>query len=506
MDVSVWSAQQLARYLAEVSAFDSEALAVRGAVELAAETFDAEVGVLVRGDTVAASVGFSAGAIPLAELAGAVEGGGMLAVPGAGSCHTIRVSVEVEGQEWSLLLARAADPFSRDETSLLRAMGSVVSLSLGNLRTMTALRERQVLLERLSGIQRAISARAPLGEVFDAITIASSELIGDPVASLYLLDPAQPGSLVAASVHGDALAPLLHRSRLWVDRGVVGRSVADDELTVVEGYGGHPVADPRAAKAGIEASMAAPVHDGPRVVGCLVVGSRTAGRTYRPSERELLLSFAELASLAVTDARTVEALHQALGSANYRALHDSLTGLANRTSFLDRLGHAQAQRRGAEQAVAVLYVDIDDFKLVNDRHGHAAGDQVLVEVARRLGAAVRGGDTVARLGGDEFAVLLESASGRREAAAAAERVLRALSVPVDVHGAPVPAGASVGLAVDDAGGRSAEELLRRADIAMYRAKHAGKGRVATFDSGGDPPPFEPGRQDRLRTEYQHMMK
>jgi diguanylate cyclase (GGDEF)-like protein len=92
-----------------------------------------------------------------------------------------------------------------------------------------------------------------------------------------------------------------------------------------------------------------------------------------------------------------------VGDATRRAMHDPLTGLANRTRFLDRLGHALAQRRMPGMTVAVLYVDIDDFKTVNDRFGHAVGDMLLVEAAARLNAAVRVGDTVARLGGDEFA-------------------------------------------------------------------------------------------------------
>lgn len=486
----MWCAQQLVRYLGAVCSYDSEPGALHGSLQLAAEMFDAEAGVVMRHELVAASVGLPAGHLPVDDLLQAVAGGGPLEVPGVGPCWTLAVPVEIEGEEWTMLLARSGEGFSEEEAGLLEAMATVLSLALGNLRAVAALRERKVLFERLSTIQRVISARAPLVEVFDVITASACELLGDEVAGLYLLDPVQPRSLMAASVQGGVVAPLLRTSRLWVGVGVAGRAVAEDHLIVVEGYAGHPDADLGAARVGLQATMAAPIRDSARVVGCLVVGSFTEGRTYGSSERDLLLTLADLSSLALTDARMVEELHEALGSATYRAMHDALTGLANRTRFLDRLGHALSRRPSSARAVVVLYVDIDDFKLVNDHHGHSAGDKVLVEVAGRLGAVVRGDDTVARLGGDEFAVLLESANGTSEAMAVAERLLDVLRPPVDLGGVQVPAMASVGLAVEGDGERerSAEELLRRADVAMYRAKHAGKGKVALFEDWGEPEP------------------
>ncbi len=173
----------------------------------------------------------------------------------------------------------------------------------------------------------------------------------------------------------------------------------------------------------------------------------------------------------------------------HQAFHDPLTGLANRALFLDRLGHALGRRAAAREgdaaeAVAVVYVDLDDFKTVNDSLGHAHGDALLREVAERLRRATRGCDTVARLGGDEFAVLLEGMAGARDAAVVVERVLATLAHPVALgEGAAarvVRAGASVGVAYAR-GGETAEGLLRDADVAMYRAKGAGKGRHAVFE-------------------------
>jgi diguanylate cyclase (GGDEF)-like protein/PAS domain S-box-containing protein len=164
------------------------------------------------------------------------------------------------------------------------------------------------------------------------------------------------------------------------------------------------------------------------------------------------------------------------------ALHDALTGLANRTLFHDRVTHALVRRlhAGCAEEVAVLFLDLDDFKTVNDSLGHAAGDRLLVEAAARLQRATRGFDTVARLGGDEFAVLLEGMATSADAELVAMRVLRAFVAPFVIDGAVVRSGASVGIAhatphVDT------DALLRNADLAMYRAKTGGKARVATYD-------------------------
>jgi diguanylate cyclase (GGDEF)-like protein/PAS domain S-box-containing protein len=161
----------------------------------------------------------------------------------------------------------------------------------------------------------------------------------------------------------------------------------------------------------------------------------------------------------------------------HQAFHDSLTGLANRALFADRLAHA-LERRGTGE-VGVLFFDVDDFKLINDGLGHAAGDGLLVQAAQRLGELVRGGDTAARLGGDEFAVLLEHTT---EGAAihVAERIVQSFLTPFEIAGHQVTARASIGIAFGRAGS-SAAEVLREADAAMYTAKHRGKGVWQVFD-------------------------
>ena len=165
------------------------------------------------------------------------------------------------------------------------------------------------------------------------------------------------------------------------------------------------------------------------------------------------------------------------------ALHDALTGLPNRTLFLDRLEQSlrRARRSAGGGGAAVLFLDLDRFKVVNDSLGHQAGDRLLQAVAHRLDAALRPGDTVARMGGDEFTLLLEDVTDAREATVVAERVLATLDGLFTVAGRELVVSGSIGIAL---GGPDAdpEGLIRDADVAMYRAKAAGKARHAVFDA------------------------
>jgi diguanylate cyclase (GGDEF)-like protein len=160
-----------------------------------------------------------------------------------------------------------------------------------------------------------------------------------------------------------------------------------------------------------------------------------------------------------------------------RSLHDELTQLPRRALLLDRLAAALAQRSRSQDAGALLFVDLDRFKQINDKLGHAAGDAVLCAVAERLRSMVRDSDTVARLGGDEFVVLLPRLSGPGDAAAVGDKLLQALSRPVLFRGQGVQVAASIGIAHFGDRAESAAGLLERADAAMYAAKAAGRGRV-----------------------------
>ncbi|MBA2443318.1 MAG: sensor domain-containing diguanylate cyclase [Rubrobacter sp.] len=174
-----------------------------------------------------------------------------------------------------------------------------------------------------------------------------------------------------------------------------------------------------------------------------------------------------------------------------RAFHDGLTGLPNRALFMDRLEHALARVHRRGSPVAVIFLDLDDFKAVNDELGHMSGDRLLATVGRRLSESLRPGDTAARLGGDEFAVVLEDTENLQDATRVAERILESLRAPMTLNGRTVSVTVSSGIAVSE-GQHRAEELLHIADAAMYRAKRRGKAGY-TVSEGGQRRPDAPWR-------------
>jgi diguanylate cyclase (GGDEF)-like protein/PAS domain S-box-containing protein len=166
-----------------------------------------------------------------------------------------------------------------------------------------------------------------------------------------------------------------------------------------------------------------------------------------------------------------------------KALHDSLTNLANRDLLLDHLkaALARAQRNPGRGPVAVLFLDLDRFKLVNDSLGHSAGDALLIEVASRIQHCLRSGDVAARLGGDEFAVILDTVESYQSALSATLRIQKEIARPIETEAEQLYSSASIGIAFSDAGSQDAEQMLRNADIAMYRAKAHGPGNCQIFE-------------------------
>jgi diguanylate cyclase (GGDEF)-like protein/PAS domain S-box-containing protein len=183
------------------------------------------------------------------------------------------------------------------------------------------------------------------------------------------------------------------------------------------------------------------------------------------------------------------------GQLEHQALHEPLTGLPNRSLFMDRLRHALLRGKRTGGTVAVMFMDLDRFKIINDSMGHEAGDRLIAAVARRLGNTVRESDTVARLGGDEFGILLEQNVTRRDAEVIAERVLLELEPPFTFSGQEMYVSASIGTAFDSPEIERPEDLLRYADVAMYRAKGEGPGNHRIYD-----PEVDSGATGRLAME------
>lgn len=183
--------------------------------------------------------------------------------------------------------------------------------------------------------------------------------------------------------------------------------------------------------------------------------------------------------------RSMLRLEASEAQAQHLAFHDPLTGLPNRAYFEDRLAHELAVARSTSSSLALLYIDLDGFKHVNDTLGHPAGDELIRHVAARLAGNIRSTDLVARLGGDEFAVIQCGIDGPAEAEILCMRIIEAIKEPFDVAGAQAHVGASIGISVAPADADDRSELARKADIALYQAKYAGKGRYTFFTEGMD---------------------
>ncbi len=421
-DFSMLSPQRLVMFLTELGRCATSAELTELAAELIAEEFDAEVGVVMASGEVVGSAGFGS-AEPPADLSFSIPSGvAIVDIPGVGRCHTITAACS-SSPAGRIIAGRLSAPFTGADRDLILGMAGVLDLATRSIRALERERARHRELEVLLALQRSISHRAPLARILASVTEgASSVLRGAPVA-LVLDDALDPDNPVR-----------------------VGAVEAD-------------LVDP----------VSTPVHVQGVTAGRLLVGSQH-GKPLDDEDRALLSTFAEHASLALTDARTVEEMKE--------AFHDNLTGLPNRPLFLDRLTAALDRRDPVP--LAVLFVDLDRFKAVNDTMGHAAGDELLLQVAERIRDTTRAESSAARFGGDEFALIVEYGPEPAIAVQVADRVIAAMGKPFTVRGKTVLIGATVGIAFSG-GDRDASELLADADMAMYCAKGAGGSRSVTFE-------------------------
>ena len=333
------------------------------------------------------------------------------------------------------------------------------------------------LLERLE-------PRALLREIVER----AAGLVGVKHGYLYLLeddeDDGGETSLVARV--GTGLFEGYDGYRLPAGTGVGWAVVRSGQPAVVDDYEEYEGRAPDLPANAFGAVCAVPLTSGGEVLGIIGLASGDKGRPFSEREVEALARFAQLASIALDNARLFERAQTEVRQRAHAALHDLLTGLPNRTQLLNRLadqleagsvtgaGSVRSRttggRRGGAARVALILLDLDRFKVVNESLGHAAGDLLLAEVGRRLVGAARTTDTVARLGSDEFGILLGAVRTTREAERVASRIELAIAEPFDLDGREVNVGASLGLAFGRAGLTYPGDLLKQAEIALHRAK------------------------------------
>jgi diguanylate cyclase (GGDEF)-like protein len=235
---------------------------------------------------------------------------------------------------------------------------------------------------------------------------------------------------------------------------------------------------------GIRQAMIAPLRGEAGTIGSILIGNRlTQGTSFTDDDLRLLETLANQAAAALENGQLEQSLAELSRlkeELRHQAYHDPLTGLGNRSLFAEQV-NARILRPGPGLLPVVLFIDLDDFKIVNDSLGHVAGDRLLVAVADRVRSCVRSGDVAARLGGDEFAILLDDVPDLSRTLSVCQRLLEALKVPVPIEGQELSISASIGIAAARDEQDRADDLLRNADVAMYTAKAQGKSQFAVFE-------------------------
>jgi diguanylate cyclase (GGDEF)-like protein/PAS domain S-box-containing protein len=309
--------------------------------------------------------------------------------------------------------------------------------------------------------------------------------------------------------------------RMQTGEGMAGRIVDTGQPMTIEDYDVWPGRSATFPRGIFHAVVGVPLHSGGEVVGVLGLGHVESGRTFSEKDVELLTRFADIASVALDNARLHESAERELAQRKEAeqqlkslAYSDRLTGLPNRAAFEEALQRDLARASRQDQAVAVLYLDLDNFKLVNDSLGHAGGDELLREMASRLRWGVRQTDLVARQGGDEFLVLLADLDRRpgpdtrpravRLAETVASRIHDALKWPFVLSGTEFYVSVSIGVSIYPIDAGDAKSLLREADAAMYRSKNASPGGTAMAGFARTDPLRTLSFATRLRKAAQHQ--
>jgi diguanylate cyclase (GGDEF)-like protein len=348
-------------------------------------------------------------------------------------------------------------------------------------------RQRHERVEFLYHAARALSHAPEIGPALEGLLAQALDAFRAEVAEIIFFSPEGRDAL-RTTVRADGAAAVLEnvepaiapRFRLLIESQDGGACAASKigDARLVDYLRGRELGD----------GMLAVLKGERSLIGTITIGNPSGVVDhFGPEDVKLLETLANNTSVALENDRlgqTVWRLKELQSELQHQASHDPLTDLANRSLFVECVGAALQRARGA---VSVIFIDIDDFKTVNDSLGHAAGDELLIAIARRLRDCVRPADVVARLGGDEFAIMLDRPDSQQEAIEVTERINHRLAERFSITGQNISVYASAGIATGHGGRMSPEELIRNADVAMYRAKHESKDRYELFESGMEVP-------------------
>ena len=376
-----------------------------------------------------------------------------------------------------LALAIAAVVSARPEGGLLLVPPTV--LLMAAYRAYLSERRRNSELEFLYEATRTLSRSSEIVPELEALLVRTASAFRVAAVDLVLFS-AEPNRSARSSLDPDGSRRMLEP---------IDEPLAESLRTLAGGLGG-PIETNRILdlgqreyfrSRGMEDGVLAPLHGEAGCVGLFAISGReSVDRSFSDEDLRLLETLTGNVTVALQydrleqAVRQLESLQQEL---ERKALYDSLTQLANRSLFHNRLEHALHSRN---PGVCVLLLDIDEFKAVNDSHGHHAGDELLRAVAERLRGCLREGDTAARLGGDEFALLLDRSEGEIDAVSVARRLLNDFESRIEVSGERVRVHVSIGIAIGSPGADSPDEMMRKADVALYEAKRLGKNQYRIF--------------------------
>jgi diguanylate cyclase (GGDEF)-like protein len=359
-------------------------------------------------------------------------------------------------------------------------------------------RQRHERVDFLYQAARALSRSSEVGPAFEGLLVQALDAFRAEAAEIIFFSPDAEDALrttVRANHPAAVLEPVepvvARRLRSLIERQERRACAASD---LADG----PLADYLEARE-FGDGIFAPLKGERAWIGAMMIGNPSGVvDRFCADDVKLFETLANNTTFALENERLGQAvwrMRELQRELQHQASHDPLTDLCNRLLFAQRVEAAL----GGGNTVSVIFIDIDDFKTVNDSLGHAAGDELLLAVARRLSDSVRPSDTVARLGGDEFAILLGESSSQREAVEVTERINRHLGEPFSIGGQSISVRASAGIATGDCRQMSAEELVRNADVAMYRAKRQGKHGYELFETGMEIPVMQRhGLKQRLR--------
>ena len=384
-------------------------------------------------------------------------------------------------------------PVRRYEPVLVPGSDELRGLIEGFNRTAMALHEQFRALETLGEIDKLLLGSAELEQVLDAVLSRVQTVTRCDCVGITLRDADAPGR-GRVYLAGSGLTDLPVR-RVELDDDMITTLAGESSgLTVTRCEDArHSFLKPL-KEIGAEFFWVWPVSVSDRVEAILTVGYREAPGTTDPYLASSGTQFAERLAVALSKSARDERLYR-------QAHYDPLTALPNRILFRDRLAQELANSTAGLSRGALLYIDLDHFKRVNDSVGHSAGDQLLTIVAQRLRSCTKEGDTVARLGGDEFTVILRNVVDPDAARTVGDRIIQLLQLPVNIGGRDHFVCASIGITLFPDDGSTIDDLMRNADTAMYRAKDSGRGCTVFFDphlSGGSVAATETGLQRALR--------